>query len=321
MRTWSDIWDYLRGDRTGKAANRLEREALSDPFLYEALEGLTRIDADHEHIVCHLQQKLRQRNHFRRWRYPYWIAASLVILGGIALLWESPLVPEVEELVVARAVMDTLTIKSENREKIIAGSEVQKRVIEKTQAKKNSVFRASTVSPEVSPEKFPEVSEEEKSQGSKYTMMASDKFADTIKQTTEEVGQPEEESRVVPERVKKVTRNNEIVITGPVVKSVKSSRKARRFIQVDWQESFKRYVADSLRYPVDARQRNLEGEVILSVRMNRKGHPARIKIVKSLSPSCDLEAVRLVESYPGLLGGAEKKVILSVFFRLKNGID
>ena len=41
MKRNDDIKDYLRGNRKGESANRLEREALSDPFLYEALEGLT----------------------------------------------------------------------------------------------------------------------------------------------------------------------------------------------------------------------------------------------------------------------------------------
>ena len=40
MKRIDDIKEYLHGNRKGKAANRMEREALSDPFLYEALEGL-----------------------------------------------------------------------------------------------------------------------------------------------------------------------------------------------------------------------------------------------------------------------------------------
>ena len=43
MSRQSDIWEYLQGERTGKRANRFEREMLSDPFLYEAVEGLTTV--------------------------------------------------------------------------------------------------------------------------------------------------------------------------------------------------------------------------------------------------------------------------------------
>ena len=46
MKRIDDIKEYLHGNRKGKAANRMEREALSDPFLYEALEGLTSTPGD-----------------------------------------------------------------------------------------------------------------------------------------------------------------------------------------------------------------------------------------------------------------------------------
>ena len=36
MKRIDDIKEYLHGNRKGKAANRMEREALSDPFLFEA---------------------------------------------------------------------------------------------------------------------------------------------------------------------------------------------------------------------------------------------------------------------------------------------
>lgn len=40
MKRIDDIKEYLHGNRKGKAANRMEREALSDPFLFEALDGV-----------------------------------------------------------------------------------------------------------------------------------------------------------------------------------------------------------------------------------------------------------------------------------------
>ena len=46
MKRIDDIKEYLHGNRKGKAANRMEREALSDPFLFEALEGLTSTPGD-----------------------------------------------------------------------------------------------------------------------------------------------------------------------------------------------------------------------------------------------------------------------------------
>ena len=61
MSRQSDIWEYLQGERTGKRANRFEREMLSDPFLYEAVEGLTTVKADHEKMVQQLQKRMKKR--------------------------------------------------------------------------------------------------------------------------------------------------------------------------------------------------------------------------------------------------------------------
>ena len=65
MSRQSDIWEYLQGERTGKRANRFEREMLSDPFLYEAVEGLTTVKADHEKIVQQLQKRMKKREGIR----------------------------------------------------------------------------------------------------------------------------------------------------------------------------------------------------------------------------------------------------------------
>ena len=49
-------------------------------------------------------------------------------------------------------------------------------------------------------------------------------------------------------------------------------RKFRQEVVIDhagWMKEFNRYVADSLRYPEDARLEKLQGEIQLTVRLNR----------------------------------------------------
>ena len=76
MSRQSDIWEYLQGERTGKRANRFEREMLSDPFLYEAVEGLTTVKADHEKIVQQLQKRMKKREGNKTVRLYRWVAAA-----------------------------------------------------------------------------------------------------------------------------------------------------------------------------------------------------------------------------------------------------
>ena len=61
MKRIDDIKEYLHGNRKGKAANHMEREALSDPFLYEALEGLTSTPGDPIDGLIRLERQLNER--------------------------------------------------------------------------------------------------------------------------------------------------------------------------------------------------------------------------------------------------------------------
>lgn len=84
-----DIKNYLRGNRKGKAANRLERDALSDPFLFEALEGLTSTAGDPMDGLIRLERQLEERARVspkkrRGWLYA---AASLLVLVMCGTLW------------------------------------------------------------------------------------------------------------------------------------------------------------------------------------------------------------------------------------------
>ena len=52
------LLDYIRGNRRGKAAHDLEKKAMTDPFLSEAMEGFEMVDDDHMARIAALQKKL-----------------------------------------------------------------------------------------------------------------------------------------------------------------------------------------------------------------------------------------------------------------------
>ena len=82
MSRQSDIWEYLQGERTGKRANRFEREMLSDPFLYEAVEGLTTVKADHEKIVQQLQKRMKKREGNNRFTFIHFCHDNFLLPKG-----------------------------------------------------------------------------------------------------------------------------------------------------------------------------------------------------------------------------------------------
>ena len=73
MKRIDDIKEYLHGNRKGKAANRMEREALSDPFLFEALEGLTSTPGDPLDGLIRLERQLNERSRSSRKQKRTWM--------------------------------------------------------------------------------------------------------------------------------------------------------------------------------------------------------------------------------------------------------
>ncbi len=59
-----------------------------------------------------------------------------------------------------------------------------------------------------------------------------------------------------------------------------------------------KYIADNLRYPYTQGDSSIQGRVILGFTVNEDGSLSDIKVMKSISPSLDEEAIRVVKSMP-----------------------
>ena len=78
--------DYIQGDRRGKEANRLEREAMNDPFLQDALEGFDAVPGDHAKIIEQLEKRIVSKNNRRFYLYGS-VAATILLLIGFGFLF------------------------------------------------------------------------------------------------------------------------------------------------------------------------------------------------------------------------------------------
>jgi TonB family protein len=83
-----NIEKYLKGELTSAEMHALEKEALSDPFLAEALEGSEQVSAvDFSKDVAELNEKIMKRKS-ASWTWPVRIAASLLLLVvSIFIIW------------------------------------------------------------------------------------------------------------------------------------------------------------------------------------------------------------------------------------------
>lgn len=77
-----------------------------------------------------------------------------------------------------------------------------------------------------------------------------------------------------------------------------------------------KYIADHLRYPSAAQDQNIQGVVLLRFVVTGSGSIGDVQVLKSLDPSCDREAVRVVKSLPRFTPGRQQGKPVNVWFQL-----
>ena len=83
------------------------------------------------------------------------------------------------------------------------------------------------------------------------------------------------------------------------------------------------YIEQNLRYPIFAEEMGLQGRVIIGIVVEKDGSLTDIKVVKSVDPSLDKEAIRVVKTMPNWIPGMQDgepvrvKYKIPVTFRLK----
>lgn len=86
-----NIKNYIQGKRRGKEANKLEREALQDPFLQDALDGYDAVEGDHLADIEKLEKRFGQQKPkqtaSRRIRIWSAVAMLVVFLGTQVYKW------------------------------------------------------------------------------------------------------------------------------------------------------------------------------------------------------------------------------------------
>ena len=89
--TEMELKDYIQGKKAGKEANCLERKALNDPFLQDAIDGFDAVAGNHSYSVKKLEEKLAGRikskeesSNNRLWIVG--IAASIALVIGFGTL-------------------------------------------------------------------------------------------------------------------------------------------------------------------------------------------------------------------------------------------
>ncbi len=85
-----------------------------------------------------------------------------------------------------------------------------------------------------------------------------------------------------------------------------------------------KYLSNNLKYPVIAQEQGVQGTVSIRFVVDKEGNVGEVEVRRSLDPSCDKEAVRVVKSLPKWIPGKQNGRPVSVYynvpvrFRLQN---
>jgi protein TonB len=77
-----------------------------------------------------------------------------------------------------------------------------------------------------------------------------------------------------------------------------------------------KYVADSTRYPKDAKTQGIQGKVIVRFMVKADGSVSDVSVLKGVNPSLDKESIRVVKTLPKFTPGELKGKTVPVWFMI-----
>jgi len=77
-----------------------------------------------------------------------------------------------------------------------------------------------------------------------------------------------------------------------------------------------RFIGTNLKYPTIAAENGIEGRVVIRFVVGKDGNVSDAQIVRSLDPSCDKEAIRVVKSMPRWVPGMQNGRPVPVYYTL-----
>ena len=88
-------------------------------------------------------------------------------------------------------------------------------------------------------------------------------------------------------------------------------------------QKLKEFIEENLRYPKELEETCVQGRVIVRFIVERNGKLSNVKVVKSVHPALDKEAIRIVKLMPRWIPGRQNgitvrvKFYIPIIFRLK----
>ena len=282
MSKYKHIFRYLAGKLTGKAANRFERKALDDAFLYEALEGLEQQQGAHARNLKTLRRRLSERTHTPVQRNYYFREAAIIIIflvvGGLLL-------PKLYEKNNYHHYADLVNNDWPEEELIFIPAEPDS--VPSGELPVAPYVETGIAIDEV--EVFPEE-------------LLFNVQVQPVDLSAYAVLKPEEADPLQEEAIPYVAveQKPQFLSAGADV----------------GEKGFSRWIMQHLRYPEAAIERSLRGRVLCSFVITAAGKVADVKVMAGVHPLLDNEALRVISSSPNWVPAMQRGRAVAVLYRV-----
>lgn len=277
------LMQYIQGQRKGKEAHRLEKEAMKDPFLSDALDGYQAVEGNPMESIEAMRRRISRRTRSHRDSITKWsIAASLLIcLGFGSYFWlnkETGLPEQAQSM----AVIEEEAIPLEQAPPaaapkaaapIASAPAAAPTAPDPVAAAPTAVAAAPTAAPV--PVEILSIVED------------AAPIADTAAESIAEV-------KIAP---RALTRSAVLHAPRPVI----------------GEEAFREYLKKELVHPQDSACKGITGTVLIEFHINEQGRPINLTVKQSLCESADKEALRLIEKGPDWEGDTGAVTVPVVF--------
>lgn len=321
--------DYINGQKRGREAHRLEREAMSDPLLSEALEGFDAVGGDHSERLARMRTKVRQQVYTRsgdhpsklslKWRLS--VAAGILLILTVGSYWflkplaDQPNLAEEydsssskEELIMGDhpTLQHPSLQESDPTMNKMAPPPPDAALSERTIAVTSDILRV--VKNDAKIQSDFQVEQEEISNYEADTKMQQAPKVATPDRPAEQEGNRLDLPASVPSgysashrvqvessQQKQVDEMAADKVVAVKKESASGYRKAR---PVAGMKAYKRYLRENLKAPQSEACQGVHGEVVVQFSIDLSGRPTECKVIQSLCEECDREAVRLILDGP-----------------------
>jgi outer membrane biosynthesis protein TonB len=345
--TAKDFERYYAGQMTASEMHELEKSALDDPFLQDALEGFqfTRQGVtDIAALKLEVDQRIQQSKVVsfgpKEKTTALWKVAAMVLLtAGMGwLIYNVALDNKTKDIAVTEkpsgntsatdeagdtpsaSTTTNATDEVNDATTTPASPTVSNKKTHRDQTEVSKKGTGNTTAPSVSspaPERQaqPGILTQQEAPPPDVALQRSESSPVNADGTARK-DEPPKENYSLSRRAKASESEKAVVGETPATAGIhKYPMSFEEAFPENGEIDYHQYVAKHIRIPLNERNEPVRGEVELSFDVNSQGRPVQIQVEKSLCKSCDAEAVRLLKEGPGWIQKAKlKKAKFSIRF-------